>query len=415
MIINNLTVKFYDATLTNTKNQGGAIMKKLSLKLFFLVLLLSISMIAFAGGQKEKVVKIAFIGPLTGPNAAQGMGARNSFELAVRQANASKELPFKLEMVALDDASQPSVGVNAANKAVSDSKVVAAAGHWNSPVARATIPIFHEAHMPLVIWGAIGVDLTDKYGKMYPEITRVCPKLDAENEFLSNWLINKQHYKTFYIIHDTSSYGKDCLTFMKAGIEKRNGQILGIDGINVGEKDFMPLITKVKEKHPQVLYYGGVVTEAALLRVQMVKAGLTNILYTGISGLADQKFNDVAGKAAEGTIIVKPGDPQEVEGWPEFVKAYNDAKFNEPMGAYGQYAYDAANIIIAAIKKVGPDRAKLVDAIRNIKYKGLLGTYTFDNTGQTTLLSMTLLVSQDGKWVKWEDSEYAKGKRNLPK
>ena len=391
-------------------------MKKFSLKLLFLVLFLSLSLVVvFATGQKEKVVKIAFIGPLTGPNAAQGMGARNSFELAIRQANAKKEFPFKLEMLALDDASQPSVGVNAANKAVSDPQVVAASGHWNSPVARATIPIFHQAHMALVIWGAIGVDLTDKYGKMWPEITRVCPKLDAENEFLANWLINKEHYKTFYIIHDTSSYGKDCLTFMKKAIEKRGGQILGIDGVNVGEKDFMPLITKVKEKNPQVLYYGGVVTEAALLRVQMVKAGLTNILYTGISGLADQKFNEVAGKAAEGTVITKPGDPRELAGWPAFVKAYKDAKFNEPMGAYGQYAYDAANIIIAAIKEVGPDRAKLVDAIRHIKYKGLLGTYTFDNTGQTTLLSMTLLISQDGKWVRWENSDYAKGKRSLPR
>ena len=390
-------------------------MKRRGFGMFLAVFLLTFGMLAFAGGQKEKVVKIAFIGPLTGPNAAQGMGARNSFELAIRQANASGEFPYKIEMLALDDASDPAVGANAANKAVSDPQVVAAAGHWNSPVARATIPIFHENGVALVIWGAIGVDLTDKYGKMYPEITRVCPKLDAENEFLADWLLTKQGYKTFYIIHDTSSYGKDCLTFMKKGIEKRGGKILGIDGVNVGEKDFMPLLTKVKEKNPQVLYYGGVVTEAALLRVQMVKAGLTNMLYTGISGLADQKFNEVAGNAAEGTVIVKPGDPKEVKGWPEFVKAYNDAKFNEPMGAYGQYAYDAAGVILAALKKVGPDRKKLVSAIRNIKYKGLLGTYTFDDTGQATLVSMTLLVSQDGKWVKWEDSEYASGKRKLPR
>ncbi len=390
-------------------------MKRRGFVMFLVVFLLTFSLLAFAGGQKEKVVKIAFIGPLTGPNAAQGMGARNSFELAIRQANASGEFPYKIEMLALDDASDPAVGANAANKAVSDPQVVAAAGHWNSPVARATIPIFHENGVALVIWGAIGVDLTDKYGKMYPEITRVCPKLDAENEFLADWLLTKQGYKTFYIIHDTSSYGKDCLTFMKIGIEKRGGKILGIDGVNVGEKDFMPLLTKVKEKNPQVLYYGGVVTEAALLRVQIVKAGLTNMLYTGISGLADQKFNEVAGSAAEGTVIVKPGDPKEVKGWPAFVKAYKDAKFNEPMGAYGQYAYDAAGVILAALKKVGPDRKKLVSAIRNIKYKGLLGTYTFDDTGQTTLVSMTLLVSQDGKWVKWEDSEYASGKRKLPR
>jgi branched-chain amino acid transport system substrate-binding protein len=76
--------------------------------------------------------------------------------------------------------------------------------------------------------------------------------------------------------------------------------VVAIDGVNVGEKDFMALLAKVKERNPDVLYYGGIVTEAALLRVQMVKAGMTNILYAGISGLADEKFNEVAGSAAEG-------------------------------------------------------------------------------------------------------------------
>jgi branched-chain amino acid transport system substrate-binding protein len=131
--------------------------------------------------------------------------------------------------------------------------------------------------------------------------------------------------------------------------------------------------------------------------------------------LADDKFNQVAGKSAEGTVIVKPGDPSKVAGWGDFVAAYDAQKYSEPMGAYGQYAYDAAKIILAAVKEVGPDSAKLVPAIRDIDYKGLLGQYTFDDTGQTTLLNMTLLVSQDGKWVEWDKSEYASGKRKLPK
>jgi branched-chain amino acid transport system substrate-binding protein len=366
----------------------------------------------FPGNAMSETVKIAFIGPLTGANAAQGMGARNAFDLAVRQANASGDFDFKIEMLALDDASDPAVGANAATKAVSDSSVVAAAGHWNSPVARATIPIFHEKGTPLMIWGAIGVDLTDKYGREYPEITRNCPKLDAENELLAEFLTGKG-YKKFSIIHDTSSYGNDCRDFMKAGLEKRGAEVISVDGINVGEKDFMPILTKLMAKNPEAIYYGGIVTEAALLRVQMGKLGLTDKLYTGISGLADEKFNEVAGRVAEGTVIVKPGDPSVAEGWDEFVKAYDEQKFSEPMGAYGQYAYDAASIILAALKSVGPDRGKLVKAIRESDYKGLLGQYTFDETGQTTLLNMTLLVSQDGKWVAWDKSEYAAGKRKL--
>jgi branched-chain amino acid transport system substrate-binding protein len=386
-------------------------MKKILAILIVFLLLGTVSV--FAGGQKEETVKVAFLGPLTGDNAAQGMGARNCFDLAVKEANRSGDFDYTIEMLSLDDASDPATGANAANKAVSDPDVAAAAGHWNSPVARATIPVFQENGIPLVIWGAIGTDLTDKFGKMYSEITRVCPKLDAENEYLAEFLID-QDAETFCIIHDTSSYGTDCQTFMEKAVKSRGGEILSVDGINVGEKDFMSLLTKIKEIDPDVLYYGGVVTEAALLRVQMVKSGMTDMVYAGISGLADEKFNEIAGDAAEGTVIIKPGDPSKVKGWDEFVAAYDAENYSEPMGAYGQYAYDAAGVILAAMKKVGPDPAALVDAIRKIEYKGLLGTYRFDETGQTTLLDMTRLVSQDGSWVEWDKSDYASGSKSLP-
>ncbi len=374
--------------------------------------IVSMMLLAPASAMAKDVVKIAFIGPLTGANAAQGMGAKNAFDLAVKLADASGEFPYTLEAVALDDASDPATGANAANKIISDKEIVAAAGHWNSPVARATIPLFHENKTPLIIWGAIGVDLTDKYGKMYPEITRVCPKLDAENIYLADFL-NKKGYKTFSVIHDNSAYGVDCQTYMESALKADGAEILSTDAVKVGEKDMMPVLAKTTALQPQAVYYGGVVTEAALLRLQMTKIGLNNSLFCGISGIADEKFNEVAGKNAEGAVIVKPGDAARVAGWADFTAAYDAQNYSEPMGAYGKYSYDAANIILAALKKVGPDREKLVEAIRNITYKGLLGSYTFDETGQTTLLDMTIMVSQDGKWVDWDKSFYKSGERKL--
>lgn len=375
-------------------------------------LIMAVLLTAPSSAMAKDVVKVAFMGPMTGANAAQGMGAKNAFDLAIQLANESGAFPYTLEAVALDDASDPATGANAANKIVSDKDIVAAAGHWNSPVARATIPIFHENKMALIIWGAIGVDLTDKYGKMYPEITRVCPKLDAENIYLADFL-NEKGYKTFSVIHDNSAYGVDCQTYMESSIKTNGAEILSTDAINVGEKDMMPVLAKTTALRPQALYYGGVVTEAALLRLQMAKVGLNNSLFCGISGIADEKFNEVAGKTAEGTVIVKPGDSSKVSGWDNFVAAYDAHNYSEPMGAYGKYSYDAANIILAALKEVGPDREKVAQAIRNITYKGLLGSYTFDETGQTTLVDMTIMVSQDGKWVEWDNSLYKKGEKKL--
>ncbi len=359
-----------------------------------------------------KTIKIAFIGPLTGPNAAQGNGAKNCFDLAIKQANESGQFPFKIEMMALDDASDPAVAVSAALKAVSDKNVVAASGHWNSACALATIHTFHSFKVPFVVWGAISPRITE-YN--YPEVTRNCPTLVQENVPFAKWVIEDLGYKNFSIVSDTTDYGEQNTKAFKALADKHGAKILSVDAVPVGTTDFRPILTKIKGLNPSAIYFGGVVMEGALTKSQMEKVGL-NKVFAAVSGLADEKFNEVAGGAAEGTIITKPGfDLDELAGGVEFKQAYEAQGYREPMGAYGIYAYEAANIILDAIKKVGPeDKAAIAKTIRGIEFKGILGTTTFDENGQTELAPVTKLVSQDGKWVKWEKSEYATGKRKLP-
>ncbi|MDN5344064.1 MAG: branched-chain amino acid transport system substrate-binding protein [Clostridia bacterium] len=365
-----------------------------------------------AGG---KTVKIAFLGPLTGANAMQGVGARNAFKLAVQQANDAGKLPFKVEVVDLDDASNPGTGASAAQKAVADPDVVAASGHWNSPVAEATIPIFKSAEMPLVIWGAIGPTLTSK--ENYPYITRVCPTQKQENLPLANFAINQLGRKKWAVISDTTTYGKSNTEAWKEEVQKYPGaEIVSIDEIQVGQNDFRPILSKIKAANVDGVYFGGVVMEAALVRRQMVELGMKNTLLVGISGIVDDKFIDTAGKdAAEGVVATKPGkDISKLSGGKAFEEAYQKAGFKEPYGAYGPYAYDAANIIIEALKQAGTDRKKLVDAIAKISYNGLLGTTAFNEIGQTTNVASTIYVVQDGKWVDWDVSKYKSGERKLP-
>jgi branched-chain amino acid transport system substrate-binding protein len=360
-----------------------------------------------------KTIKIAFLGPLTGANAAQGNGAKNCFDLAVKEANKSGKFPFTIEMVALDDASDPAVAVSAALKAVSDPMVVAASGHWNSSCALATIHTFHSFKVPFMVWGAISPRVTE-YN--YPEVTRNCPTLVQENVPFAKWVIEDLGYKTFSILSDTTDYGEQNTKAFKSLAEKHKAQILSVDAVPTGTTDFRPILTKIKGLNPSAVYFGGVVMEGALARSQMEKLGIDK-LFCAVSGLADEKFNEVAGKAAEAVVITKPGfDLDELKGGVDFKKAYEAQGYKEPMGAYGIYAYEAANIILAAIKQAGPDdKAAIAKTIRGIKYDGILGTTSFDENGQTELAPVTKLVSQDGKWVKWEKSEYASGKRKLPK
>ncbi|MHB1405513.1 MAG: branched-chain amino acid ABC transporter substrate-binding protein [Desulfitobacteriaceae bacterium] len=367
-----------------------------------------------AANSGKKVVKVAFLGPLTGSNAMQGVGARNSFGLAIKQANDSGKLSFKIEVMDLDDASNPGTGASAAQKAVSDPDVVVASGHWNSPVAEATIPIFKSAGIPLIIWGAIGPKLTSPDN--YPYITRVAPTQAQENLPLAKFMYD-QGRKKWAIISDTSTYGKSNTEAWTKEIKKNSdGQIVSVDEIQVGQTDFRPILSKIKNENVDGIYFGGVVMEGALVRRQMVELGMKDILLTGISGIVDDKYIETAGKdAAEGVVATKPGqDIAKLPGGKAFDDAYQKAGYKEPYGAYGPYAYDAANIIVEALKQVGPDKKALVDAIAKIKYNGLLGDTTFDSVGQTQNVASTIYVVQDGKWVDWDSSKYKSGERKLP-
>jgi len=360
---------------------------------------------------EKKLVKIGFIGPLTGPNAAVGLGARNGADLAVKQANERTDLPYKFELVVLDDASDPTTGVAAATKLCSDPAVAAATTHFNSPVGLATIHVFHRYGVPQMFWGGIHPDITNKNN--YLEVTRICPNTLVEHANLAKFVVEKLGYKDWSVVYDVSSYGKSCLDALKPAVAKAGGRILSEDGIAVGTVDFRPILSKIKaiKPGPQVIYYGGVVTEASLIKIQMTELGMKN-LYTGVTGLDSETFNATAKDSAEGSVII--GKAYIDESSP-FVKAYKAAGYKEYYEATGPYAYDSVNLIIDAIKRTGPeDKKKLAQAIRGSEYLGILGITKFDELGQTLSGGLNVKVSQDKKWVLWDDSEYAKGKRSLP-
>jgi hypothetical protein len=179
-------------------------------------------------GAEKKVVKIGFIGPLTGPNAAIGLGARNSADLAIRQANEKGTYPYKLELVVMDDASDPTTGVAAATKLCSDPEVAAATTHFNSPVGLATIHVFHRYGVPQMFWGGIHPDITNKYN--YPEVTRICPNTYVEHSTLAKFVVEKLGYKNWSIIYDVTSYGKSCLDAVKSALKKSEHTHIVVNG-----------------------------------------------------------------------------------------------------------------------------------------------------------------------------------------
>lgn len=372
-------------------------MKELTLRrrTFVTGLMLSAALLAMpAAAQDKPHIKLGFIGPVSGGNAQQGLGARNGFLLAVEQANAAG-FPFEVEPVALDDASDPQTGVAAALKLVNDPEVIAATGHWNSPVALATMPVFNRFQVPMVVWGAISPKITEQN---LPEITRVTPTLVTENKPLAEWAAKKLGAGKIAIVADTSDYGTSNTAAFETFFTEAGGKIVGKDLFPVGTVDFRTTLTKLREAEPDAVYFGGVIAEAGILRKQMVEVGL-KVPMIGISGFYDPEFVTLAGPAAEGTMVSYPS----AQSNPKLEKLNADYKargFAEETSPYTKYAFDATNILLAAIKEAGiEDKEALAKAIRAIKYEGALGETTFDANGQTQIpVAIEIKEVRNGKW-----------------
>jgi len=352
-----------------------------------------------AVAQDKEKIKLGFIGPLSGGNAQQGLGAKNGFLLAIEQANAGG-YPYEVEGVVLDDASDPQTGVGASLKLVNDPGVVAAIGHWNSPVALATIPNFHRFQMPFIVWGAISPKITEQN---LPEITRVTPTLVTENQPLAAWAAKDLGVKNVAIVSDTSDYGTANAAAFEQFFAENGGKIASKDLFPVGTTDFRAALTKIKGSGADAIYFGGVITEAGILRKQQIELGL-EVPMLGISGFYDPEFIALAGPAAEGAMVSYPA----AQANPKLKKLEADYKargFSEAASPYTKYAYDAANILLAAIKEVGiKDKVALAKAVRAISYDGALGVTTFDENGQTKVpVEVEIKVVKDGKWVTREN------------
>jgi branched-chain amino acid transport system substrate-binding protein len=374
------------------------------------VLALAVIALMVAGGgafaQDKETIKLGFIGPLSGGNALQGLGARNGFLLALQQANEG-DYPYQIEGEVLDDASDPSTGVSAALKLVNDPDVVAAIGHWNSPVALATTPIFHDHGVPFIIWGAISPSITEQN---FPEVTRTTPTLAQENAPLAEWLAKEAGMRRFAIVSDTSDYGKQNSRAFTGYVEAAGGEILSTDEAPVGTTDFRAILTKIRSLEPDAIYFGGVITEAGLVRKQMADLGMQEMPLVGISGIYDAKYLEIAGDAADGTIVSVP-QVSENEKLKAFEEAYANADFEDPAGPYAKYAYDSTNILLEVIEEHGPDdREALARAIREIEYDGVLGTTVFDEQGQTRVeVIVEPYVVVGGEWVPWQEAQGGSG------
>jgi branched-chain amino acid transport system substrate-binding protein len=374
-------------------------------------LALALAALVALEAQAKDTVRIAFVGPLTGGNSAIGLGGRNSADLAVRLRNADGKSKYQYQLVVMDDECKPDAGVQVATKAGSDKSISAGVTHYCSVVAMATVDTYHRFGLPTVVWGAVLPDIT--YANDYKEIHRVNGTMINQNDTNAKFMA-EHGFKKIAVIHDTTDYGKGHDKYFTQFIGKDGGTIVGDFGVTADQQDFTAELTQIKALNPDAIYFGGLTPIGVRVRVQMDKLGM-KMQFDGTSGIVNDDFIKALGPLAEGALAFREGaSAEKLPRGKQFLADYAKQGYQNPPEAYGPFAFAAATLLMDTIDKVGPDRKKIIAELAKVKDRdSIVGTITFDDHGQNTVPVITKYVVQDGKWVAWEDSEYASGKRKL--
>ncbi len=355
-------------------------------------------------GPHEKVARIAVALPLTGDIAALGQGIKRACQLALEQAQQQHRFPgFKVEMEAFDDRSDPKEAVDVANRIVSDPNTVAVIGHFNSGCSIPASQVYARNHLAMISPAASNPKLTQQQldpSWHFPKaVFRVNTTDDVQGPFASEYAVNVLHLKRACIIHDKTAYGQGVAEEFLKRFEALGGIKLSFDGISVADKDFNALLTRLHELHPQVIYFGGDFAGGGLVVRQARGVGEKAMMILSEANY-DPEYLRVAGAAAEGSYVTFLGSPSDLLPTAKFfLEAYHTRFPDSEPRAYDAYGYDAMNIFFSVLDKTGPDRDKILEALPNIDYKGVVGETKFDEKGDTLNHKITLFQVKEGKFT----------------
>jgi branched-chain amino acid transport system substrate-binding protein len=359
---------------------------------------LSLAGVLLFGGAAEAQIKIGVAGPITGANASFGAQLTQGVEQAAADINAAGGvLGQKIEVEPGDDVSDPKQGVSVANKFVGDG-VHFVVGHFNSGVTIPASEVYADNDVLFISPSATNPKVTDR--KLW-DAFRTCGRDDQQGKLWADLALGDLKDKKIAIVHDKTPYGQGLADaargFMNAGGKK---EVL-YEGVNVGEKDYSAIVSKIKAAGADYLMWGGLHTEGGLIVRQMRDQGMNTIMISG-DGITDTEFASIGGPGVEGTLMSFGPEPRNNPNAKDVVAAFK-AKGFEPQG-YTLYSYAAVQIIKQAIEKANStDPHKVADVMHSgMAFKTVLGDIAYDAKGDRTNLDYVWYV-----WKKQADGKIA--------
>ncbi len=350
---------------------------------------------AAAPAEEVIVVKIGHAGPLTGGIAHLGKDNENGVRLALDEANAKgiklggKKVKF--ELLAEDDQADPKLGPTIAQK-FADAKVAGVVGHLNSGVTIPASAVYNQAGIPMISGSATNPKLTEQGFK---NIFRVVGRDDQQGPAVAQYLEGMK-LKKVAVVDDATAYGEGLANEVEKTLKAGGVQVVGREKTNDKATDFKAILTKLKGRGPDAIFYGGMDATGGPMLKQARELGIKSVFAFG-DGACTAEMAKLAGGAAEGLICSQAGLPVEAAS-KDFVSAFN-AKFGE-IKQYAPFTYDSANLLIAAMQKAdSADPAKYLPELQKISMKGATGTIEFDDKGDRKNAEITIFTLKDGKVV----------------
>ena len=350
---------------------------------------------AFAGAALADIT-VGVAGPLTGPNAAFGAQLQKGAEQAIADINAAGGINGEqLVLVLGDDVSDPKQGVSVANKFVGDG-VTYVIGHFNSGVSIPASEVYAENGIFQITPASTNPQFTER-GLW--NTFRTCGRDDQQGVVAGNYIAENFKDKAVAVIHDKTPYGQGLADETKKAMNAAGVTEAMYEGINVGDKDFSALISKMKAANVEVIYYGGLHTEAGLIIRQAADQGLKAVMMSG-DGITSDEFASIGGPAVEGTLMTFGPDPRTNPAAAEAVEKFRAAGF-EPE-AYTLYSYAAMQVIAEGMKRAGSTDPQEVAAKLNEgePIETVIGTLAYDGKGDRKDADYTMYVwkpNADGK------------------
>ena len=344
----------------------------------------------------EVVVKIGQVSPLTGPQAHLGKDNDNGARLAIDEVNAKSLMiggaKVRFELVSEDDQADPKTGTIVAQKLV-DAKVAGVVGHLNSGTTIPASKIYSDAGIPQISPSATAVAVT---AQGYKSIFRTMANDAQQGKVLGEYAL-KIGAKKIAIIDDRTAYGQGLADEFEKAAKAGGGTVVGREFTSDKSTDFRAILTSIKAKRPDLVFYGGMDAQAGPMAAQLKSLGI-KAKFLGGDGAQSVEFIKLAGPAAEGVIASSPGLPLDsMPGSKEFKE-----KFTAKYGAiqiYAPYAYDATRTLIDAMVKADSTQpAKYLPELAKIQRQGVSGPIAFDEKGDLRNGPVTLYIVKDGKW-----------------